>query len=40
MAEIRTDQLLLPSVLDRLIDHDPQVRQETSSATATSCCGT
>ena len=29
MAEIRTDQLLLPSVLDRLIDHDPQVRRET-----------
>ena len=29
MAEIRTDQLLLPSVLDRLIDNDPQVRQET-----------
>src|SRR5436305_10379759 len=28
MAEIRTDQLLLPSVLDRLIDHDPQVRKE------------
>jgi type VI secretion system protein ImpF len=28
MAEIRTDQLLLPSVLDRLIDHDPQVPQE------------
>lgn len=28
MAEIRTDQLLLPSVLDRLIDDDPQVRQE------------
>ena len=28
MAEIRTDQLLLPSVLDRLIDNDPQVRQE------------
>jgi type VI secretion system protein ImpF len=28
MAEIRTDQLLLPSVLDRLIDHDPQTRQE------------
>ena len=28
MAEIRTDQLLLPSVLDRLIDQDPQVRQE------------
>jgi type VI secretion system protein ImpF len=28
MAEIRPDQLLLPSVLDRLIDHDPQVRQE------------
>jgi type VI secretion system protein ImpF len=28
MSEIRTDQLLLPSVLDRLIDNDPQVRQE------------
>ncbi|MFO0888036.1 MAG: type VI secretion system baseplate subunit TssE [Isosphaeraceae bacterium] len=28
MAEIRTDQLLLPSVLDRLIDHDPGVSQE------------
>ena len=28
MAEIRTDQLLLPSVLDRLIDDDPQVRHE------------
>jgi type VI secretion system protein ImpF len=28
MAEIRTDQLLLPSVLDRLIDHDPQVQHE------------
>ncbi len=28
MAEIRTDQLLLPSVLDRLIDEDPQVHQE------------
>jgi type VI secretion system protein ImpF len=28
MAEIRTDQLLLPSVLDRLIDHDPEVRKE------------
>jgi type VI secretion system protein ImpF len=30
MATIRTDQLLLPSVLDRLIDHDPQVSQETA----------
>jgi type VI secretion system protein ImpF len=28
MAEIRTDQLLLPSVLDRLIDDDPQVQRE------------
>ncbi len=28
MAEIRTDQLLLPSVFDRLIDDDPQVRRE------------
>jgi type VI secretion system protein ImpF len=28
MAMIRADQLLLPSVLDRLIDHDPQVSQE------------
>jgi len=28
MATIRTDQLLLPSVLDRLIDEDPQVSQE------------
>jgi type VI secretion system protein ImpF len=28
MAEIRTDQLLLPSVLDRLVDHDPQVSHE------------
>jgi type VI secretion system protein ImpF len=28
MASIRTDQLLLPSLLDRLIDHDPQVRSE------------
>ncbi len=28
MAEIRTDQLLLPSVLDRLIDNDPQVHRE------------
>lgn len=28
MAEIRSDQLLLPSVLDRLIDHDPEVREE------------
>lgn len=28
MSEIRTDQLLLPSVLDRLIDNDPQVHQE------------
>jgi type VI secretion system protein ImpF len=28
MAEIRTDQLLLPSVLDRLIDDEPQVSQE------------
>jgi len=28
MAEIRTDQLLLPSVLDRLIDEDPQVQRE------------
>ncbi len=28
MATIRSDQLLLPSVLDRLIDEDPQVSQE------------
>jgi type VI secretion system protein ImpF len=28
MSEIRTDQLLLPSVLDRLIDNDPQVHRE------------
>ncbi len=28
MATVRTDQLLLPSLLDRLIDHDPQVSQE------------
>jgi type VI secretion system protein ImpF len=28
MAEIRIDQLLLPSVLDRLIDDDPQVHRE------------
>jgi type VI secretion system protein ImpF len=28
MAEIRTDQLLLPSVLDRLIDHEPEHRHE------------
>ena len=28
MAEIRTDQLLLPSVLDRLIDLEPQVHRE------------
>jgi type VI secretion system protein ImpF len=28
MAEIRTDQLLLPSVLDRLIDEEPQVHHE------------
>lgn len=28
MATIRTDQLLLPSVIDRLIDLDPQVSQE------------
>jgi len=29
MAEIRTDQLLLPSVFDRLIDQDPELSQET-----------
>jgi type VI secretion system protein ImpF len=28
MARIRTDLLLLPSVLDRLLDHDPQVHLE------------
>jgi type VI secretion system protein ImpF len=28
MDEIRTDQLLLPSVLDRLIDQEPQVHRE------------
>jgi type VI secretion system protein ImpF len=28
METMRTDQLLLPSVLDRLIDHDPQVSRE------------
>jgi type VI secretion system protein ImpF len=28
MAAIRPDQLLNPSVLDRLIDHDPQVGRE------------
>jgi type VI secretion system protein ImpF len=28
MPTIRADQLLLPSVLDRLIDHDPQVSHE------------
>jgi len=30
MSTIRADQLLLPSVLDRLIDHDPQVSHEAS----------
>jgi type VI secretion system protein ImpF len=30
MPDIRGDQPLLPSVLDRLIDPDPQVRQEAS----------
>ncbi|HZW29685.1 MAG TPA: type VI secretion system baseplate subunit TssE [Isosphaeraceae bacterium] len=28
MPEIRPDQPLLPSVLDRLIDHEPEVRRE------------
>jgi type VI secretion system protein ImpF len=28
MPTIRADQLLLPSVLDRLIDHDPQISHE------------
>ena len=32
MAEIRTDLLLLPSVLDRLIDNDPQVHLEASAS--------
>jgi len=32
MAEIRADLLLLPSVLDRLIDNDPQVHLEASAS--------
>lgn len=32
MAKIRTDLLLLPSVLDRLIDNDPQVHVEAAAS--------